>query len=422
MVLWYIPKRLGFLCQEEPLGCTASFHNIMRTHTFFQYNGWQHRARVSTDSSVNSTKKRWYGLSQRLQRLWRPLPVGVGLVLLAVLQWRHRQKEHSTDSKTVVVAKDWEITCYRAVPRRIMSRVWGWVLSKQLPPLIRPLVYNCYASKYSCNLEEAAHEDLTVYKSLAEFFCRPLKDGIRPVNKVDCIVSPADGRVISFGPVTTCKVEQVKGVTYSLKGFLGEPTWVSRLSDKCTDHVNHDAVASYPPDYRQSLLLNKDTNLYQCVVYLAPGDYHRFHSPVQWDVIFRRHFQGELLSVNPKIAQWIPDLFTLNERAVYVGRWKYGFFSLTAIGATNVGSIHVYCDKDLTTNQRKWKKESRHQDSFRLGLEGEKVHMCKGQPFGEFHLGSTIVLLFEAPKNFNFQLEAGQRILVGEGISDCHME
>lgn len=52
-------------------------------------------------------------------------------------------------------------------------------------------------------------------------------------------------------------------------------------------------VASSPPDYRQSLLLNKDTDLYQCVVYLAPGDYHRFHSPVQWDVMFRRHFQGK---------------------------------------------------------------------------------------------------------------------------------
>jgi phosphatidylserine decarboxylase len=58
-------------------------------------------------------------------------------------------------------------------------------------------------------------------------------------------------------------------------------------------------------------------------------------------------FAGELLSVNPKVAQWIPDLFTLNERAVYVGCWKHGFFSLTAVGATNVGSIHVYCDKVL---------------------------------------------------------------------------
>jgi len=82
-----------------------------------------------------------------------------------------------------------QVTCYRAVPLRILSRVWGWLLSKQLPPLIRPLVYNYYASTYNCNLEEAAHEDLTVYKSLAEFFCRPLKDGVRPVNKVDCIVS-----------------------------------------------------------------------------------------------------------------------------------------------------------------------------------------------------------------------------------------
>ncbi|GFG36744.1 hypothetical protein Cfor_09447 [Coptotermes formosanus] len=338
--------------------------------------------------------------------------------------WRHvRRKEHSTDSKTVVVAKDWEITCYRAVPLRILSRVWGWVMSKQLPPSIRPLVYNYYASTFNCNLEEAAHEDLTVYKSLAEFFCRPLKDGIRPVSDIDCIVSPADGHVISFGPVNTCKVEQVKGITYSLQGFLGEPTWSSILAHTRKDHMNHDAVASSPPDYRQSLLLNKDTDLYQCVVYLAPGDYHRFHSPVQWDVMFRRHFQGELLSVNPKVAQWIPDLFTLNERAVYVGCWKYGFFSLTAIGATNVGSIHVYCDKELTTNQRKWKKmETRHQDSFLWGLEGEKIHMCKGQPFGEFHLGSTIVLLFEAPKSFKFHLETGQQILVGEGISDCRIE
>ena len=64
--------------------------------------------------TVNSTKKRWYGLS-RLQRLWRPLPVGVGLVLLGVLQWRHRQKERSTDSKTVVVAKDWEVSKFNFV-------------------------------------------------------------------------------------------------------------------------------------------------------------------------------------------------------------------------------------------------------------------------------------------------------------------
>jgi phosphatidylserine decarboxylase len=56
-----------------------------------------------------------------------------------------------------------------------------------------------------------------------------------------------------------------------------------------------------------------------------------------------------------------------------------------------------------------------------VGLQGEKIEMGKGQPFGEFRLGSTIVLLFEAPKDYKFKLVNGQRILVGEGITDCHI-
>lgn len=75
----------------------------------------------------------------------------------------------------------------------------------------------------------------------------------------------------------------------------------------------------------------------------------------------------------------------------------------------------------LVTNQRKWRTmKSRHQDTFLVGSQGETVEMCKGQPFGEFRLGSTIVLLFEAPKDYKFKLRMGQRILVGEGISECH--
>lgn len=54
---------------------------------------------------------------------------------------------------------------------------------------------------------------------------------------------------------------------------------------------------------------------------------------------------GDLLSVNPRIARWIPDLFSLNERAVFVGKWKHGFFCFGAVGATNVGNIRVICDE-----------------------------------------------------------------------------
>ena len=54
---------------------------------------------------------------------------------------------------------------------------------------------------------------------------------------------------------------------------------------------------------------------------------------------------GELLSVNPSVARWLKGLFNLNERAVYMGQWQHGFFSMAAVGATNVGSIRVYHDQ-----------------------------------------------------------------------------
>ena len=85
--------------------------------------------------------------------------------------------------------------------------------------------------------------------------------------------------------------------------------------------------------------------MFHCVIYLAPGDYHRFHSPTDWEIFYRRHFPGELFGVSPSIASWLKGLYNLNERVVYYGKWKYGFFSMTAVGATNVGSIKVFMDE-----------------------------------------------------------------------------
>jgi len=78
-------------------------------------------------------------------------------------------------------------------------------------------------------------------------------------------VSPVDGKVLHFGIAENGLVEQVKGVTYPLRAFLGEPEL---------------AVPS------------AKNQLYQIVLYLGPGDYHRFHSPANWTMNIRRHFPG----------------------------------------------------------------------------------------------------------------------------------
>lgn len=49
-------------------------------------------------------------------------------------------------------------------------------------------------------------------------------------------------------------------------------------------------------------------------------------------------------------------------------------------------------------------------------MDASGVTLERGMAVGEFNLGSTIVLLFEAPKDFSFKLQPGQRIRVGEGL------
>ncbi len=81
------------------------------------------------------------------------------------------------------------------------------------------------------------------------------------------------------------------------------------------------------------------------VVYLAPGDYHRIHAPAHFSIEHSRHFPGTLFPISPLVARMIPNLFALNERVVLSGQWPHGFFSMTAVGAYNVGSMTFDFDR-----------------------------------------------------------------------------
>jgi len=324
-------------------------------------------------------------------------------------------------------------------------------------------------------------------------------------------VSPADGKVLHFGTIKDLRVEQVKGITYSLDALLGveryipgspsststlvrlppnpdhsvvddhefanvngieysldqllgtsepstpgdaTPTTPEPKPPKDPDHppptkhgeqidasveqegtmadtLAHEASVAFEMGMRPSLgerkrstsgtSVKEGNSLFFTVVYLAPGDYHRFHSPTAWVVEKRRHFMGELFSVSPYMAKRLENLFVLNERVALLGRWKYGFFGMVPVGATNVGSIKINFDTELRTNIRGPRPPP---GTYTEGIYTSASTILHGQPLrpaqemGGFCLGSTIVLVFEAPKTFEFQVQAGQRVKVGQRLGD----
>ena len=63
-----------------------------------------------------------------------------------------------------------------------------------------------------------------------------------------------------------------------------------------------------------------DAQLYQIILYLAPGDYHGYHAPDSMVLKERRHFAGLLLPVAPWMLAVAPKLFEANERVVLMGK------------------------------------------------------------------------------------------------------
>eukprot|EP00095_Tigriopus_kingsejongensis_P007407 maker-scaffold112_size353035-snap-gene-2.42 protein:Tk07407 transcript:maker-scaffold112_size353035-snap-gene-2.42-mRNA-1 annotation:"phosphatidylserine decarboxylase proenzyme" len=306
------------------------------------------------------------------------------------------------EAKPVV---SWHVRSLRRMPWRILSRNVGNLINATtlFPLWVTWVVIWFYIRLFGCRLHEADRDAIRDYISLGDFFCRKLKEGLRPISSNSSIVSPADGTVTFSGRFNTGYLEQVKGVHYSLGYFLG-------LENHEGEHGSLHACSN--EDSLSRLLHARDgsTALFQWVIYLSPGDYHRFHSPTDWNIKKRRHFPGELLSVKPNMVAAFPGLFHVNERVAWLGDWEHGFFSMTAVGATNVGSIHADFDPELRTNQAVTLRRectmatacSRRTFHFNEKVYDSSIAMGKGDEFGHFKFGSTLVLLFEAPKDFQW--------------------
>ncbi|XP_057787005.1 phosphatidylserine decarboxylase proenzyme 1, mitochondrial [Salvia miltiorrhiza] len=333
----------------------------------------------------------------------------------------------------------------RLLPLRSISRFWGSLTGMELPIWLRPYVYKAWARAFHSNLEEA-QLPLEEYASLREFFVRKLKESSRPIDcDPYCLASPVDGTVLRFGELRGpgAMIEQVKGCSYSASSLLGANSHLPMIAaedanedsgeeEKTVRDVNQKSWWSISflasPKVRDNASSRPPKGLFYCVIYLKPGDYHRIHSPVDWDLLLRRHFTGNLFPMNERATRTIRNLYVENERVVLEGQWKEGYMAMAAIGATNIGSIELFIEPTLKTNKPQKKLlHSLPPDERLYEPEGTGVQLRKGDEVAAFNMGSTVVLVFQAPtsqsggvknssSDFRFCIKRGDRIRMGEAL------
>jgi phosphatidylserine decarboxylase len=249
-------------------------------------------------------------------------------------------------------------------------------------PLRRP-VFGLTARLLGMDLTEA-RDPVTSYGSLDELFVRWLRPGIRQwPGDAGAAGSPVDGVVGTCGPVDGGLLLQAKGREYTVSELLDDEGLGSRFA----------------------------AGLY-VTIYLAPRHYHRIHAPVAGLVGLARHIPGRLLPVNRPAVAMVDRLFPRNERLVTVidGRGSAGAVAVVAIGAFNVGRITADFDDELVTNRGRSPSMTKRYDP--------PLPVERGAGLMAFHLGSTVVVLFERRVPLSADLGPGVEIRLGSPLTE----
>ncbi len=251
----------------------------------------------------------------------------------------------------------WMLGALRRLPVHALSRAAGSLAGWRLPEALRAPAYRTFARAVGADLGEVA-EELDRFPSMQDFFTRSLAPGARPIDPDPrALVAPCDGAWGAAGRIANGTLLQVKGRPYALGALLGD----------------EEVARGFEGGWFATL-------------YLAPRDYHRFHAPCDAEVTRLVHLPGSLWPVNRVGLERVPGLFAENERLCVFLRLhpeQGESLAIAAVGATLVGKVHVTFDT-ITTNTSARAPRWRHYD--------RPPRLVKGQEFGRFEFGSTLVL------------------------------
>lgn len=247
------------------------------------------------------------------------------------------------------------------MPQLYLTQLAGW-FAQQKWGAVTHFVIKAFAKKYNVDMSEAKKENFSDYESFNQFFIRGLKDDARKINEnPTALCLPADGRVSQIGHIDDERLLQAKGHFFSLSDLLA--------SDE--------------------ELVNTFKNGEFATIYLSPRDYHRVHMPCDATLRKMIYVPGDLFSVNPFLAEHVPNLFARNERVICVFDTAFGPMVQILVGATITASMSTVwagvINPPRTGEVKVWTYQG---DSA--------IKLTKGQEMGAFQLGSTVINLFPA--------------------------
>lgn len=260
---------------------------------------------------------------------------------------------------------------------RLISWLFGKVMRVSWPGPINQIFLKAFVGLFAIDVTQA-ELDLSEYRSVADFFVRSLKPGLRPVQ--GNFVSPVDGNCRTLGSVQSGLIEQIKGSNLTIEDLLQIPE------------------------------AQKFIDGYYINLYLAPSDYHHIHSPVAGKIVKTVAVPGTLWPVNAPALRNVRSVFCKNERIITLIHSEFGLIALVMVGAMNVGQISLEYD-EMRTNL----KPLCSKGSIIIKEHSEPIDIAAGQRLGTFHMGSTVVLLLEK-RDWNILINAGDKVKYGQRL------
>ena len=259
-----------------------------------------------------------------------------------------------------------------------ISSGFGVFASKAFPTPVQKIINHGYVKLMG--LDMSAFKSPTDYPTLNALFTRAFTEPKSITDDKSIMISPVDALVTDFGSIVEGKAYQIKGMEYNIEELFGE----------------HHKDATTAVDGGEFVNL-----------YLSPKDYHRYHTPDTLTIKSLTHIPGKLYPVNFPLLRNKKNLFIENERVIVECLdTKNRTFVMVLVGALNVGKMIVTFEENIKTNSDI--REPQHYSYENLTLE-------KGELFGWFEMGSTI-LLFSQKDAFAPALEINQKVKFSEPI------